>query len=86
MGKEIEAVVGVARHATKHFARAVDEEIYVLHSRECLDHLATYTSNLNDCEVARRTREHVEASLLRRLQDNPTAVQIDERGRLERCH
>lgn len=36
---KIEAIVGVKRHPTQHWARAVSEEekIYILHSRDCLD-------------------------------------------------
>lgn len=36
---EIEAIVGVARHQSKHFARAVSAErkVYILHSQGCLD-------------------------------------------------
>lgn len=36
---EIESIVGVSRHPTEHYARAVsaEEQVYILHSRECLD-------------------------------------------------
>lgn len=35
----IEAIVGVPRHATKHYGRAVPSErcVYILHSSECLE-------------------------------------------------
>ncbi len=34
---EIEAIVGIERHATKHYARAVSAEqtVYILHSQAC---------------------------------------------------
>lgn len=36
---EIEAVVGVSRHATEHWGRAVsaEETVYILHSQACKD-------------------------------------------------
>ncbi len=37
--EDIERVVGVRRHATEHWARAISEEqvVYVLHPVSCLD-------------------------------------------------
>lgn len=36
---EIEAIVGVSRHQSQHYARLVsaEQKVYVLHSRGCLD-------------------------------------------------
>ncbi len=36
---EIEGIVGVPRHATEHWARAVsaEQQVYVLHSAQCRD-------------------------------------------------
>lgn len=36
---EIEAIVGIKRHQSQHYARAVstEQKVYVLHSRGCLD-------------------------------------------------
>lgn len=36
---EIERLVGVTRHATEHYGRAVsaEEQVYVLHSQQCKD-------------------------------------------------
>jgi len=44
---QIEQIVGVQRHQTEHFARAVSAEqtVYILHSRECRDS----TPDLRDC-------------------------------------
>lgn len=38
--QDIERSVGVKRHATEHWARAVhiEERVYILHSQECKDH------------------------------------------------
>lgn len=37
--EDIERIVGVPRHPTEHYARAVSAEqtVYVLHSQKCLD-------------------------------------------------
>jgi len=37
--EDIEAIVGVPRHETQHYARAVSAEqtVYILHSHECLN-------------------------------------------------
>lgn len=44
---QIETIVGVPRHATRHYARAVSAEqtVYILHPEECR---ATY-DDLRDC-------------------------------------
>lgn len=44
---KIEAIVGVPRHATEHYGRAVsaEETVYILHSQECKDSIA----DLRDC-------------------------------------
>lgn len=36
---EIEKIVGITRHPTRHYARAVSSEqtVYILHPQECLD-------------------------------------------------
>jgi hypothetical protein len=36
---DIERIVGVPRHATEHWGRAVsaEQQVYILHSQECLD-------------------------------------------------
>jgi hypothetical protein len=36
---EIERIVGIERHATRHYARAVSSEqvVYILHSQRCKD-------------------------------------------------
>ncbi len=38
-GSEIERIVGIERHATEHYGRAVSAEgvVYILHSQQCKD-------------------------------------------------
>lgn len=49
--KDIERIVGVKRHATEHWARAVSAEqiVYILHSAECKAHY----SDLRRCLYSR---------------------------------
>lgn len=44
---EIEGIVGVERHPTNHYARAVSSEqtVYILHSQQCVDR----GQDLRDC-------------------------------------
>ena len=74
----IEAIVGVERHATQHFARAVTSErvVYVLHSHECLAEHA----DLRDCDFStaldRGIEHHIPWSGWRRVPNRPVRVQI----------
>lgn len=47
---EIERLVGVERHPTRHYARAVSAEqvVYILHPVKCRDH----TPDLRDCRFS----------------------------------
>lgn len=47
---DIERIVGVQRHPTEHWGRAVSAEqrVYILHSQECLDG----PFDLRDCEFS----------------------------------
>jgi hypothetical protein len=63
---EIERIVGVPRHATEHWGRAVSDEqrVYILHSRECLDsgidlRYCAYSVALDDGIDPRRWTEDV---------------------------
>lgn len=46
-----ESVVGIKRHETDHYARAVSSEqrVYILHSQECLD----IFDDLRDCPISK---------------------------------
>lgn len=48
---QIEEIVGVVRHPTRHLGRAVSDEerVYILHSRECRDS----TPDLRHCPYSR---------------------------------
>lgn len=74
---QIEAIVGVERHQTRHYARAVSAEqtAYVLHSRECL----TSRVDLRECLFSLALDRGIEIS--RWTQDAAVHVHI-ERGRL----
>lgn len=45
--EDIERIVGIQRHQSRHYARAVSAEqaVYILHSQECRDRYA----DLRDC-------------------------------------
>ena len=49
--EHIEAIVGIQRHATQHYGRAVsaEERFYILHSGECFGTLV----DLRQCEFSR---------------------------------
>ena len=57
--EEIERVVGVRRHATLHFGRAVsgEQRVFVLHSEECV----ASTADLRKCEYSVALDRGIEA-------------------------
>lgn len=73
---EIERIVGVLRHPTKHWARAVSEEqtVYILHSQECKD----TQDDLRDCQFSIALEAGLEDvwKYWEDLQDTPVAVRI----------
>lgn len=73
----IEGILGIERHRTKHYARAVSAEqtVYVLHSRECL----TSGIDLRGCLFSVALDRGID--LDRWTEDEPAHVVI-ERGRL----
>lgn len=46
---QIELIVGLPRHPTRHFGRAVGARFYILHSKECKDS----GIDLRDCAYSR---------------------------------
>lgn len=76
--RRIEAIVGVERHKTQHFARAVTNErvVYILHSHECLASHA----DLRDCAFSialdRGIEHHIPWSGWRRVPDRPVRVEV----------
>jgi hypothetical protein len=80
--QSIEAIVGVERHATEHYGRAVsgEQEVYVLHSQACRE----TTPDLRDCAFSvaldRGIEHHVPWSSWRRLLDRPVLLHIRHDG------
>ncbi len=78
----IEGIVGVARHATDHYARAVSAEqtVYILHSQACIDSGV----DLLECEYTRALSRGIEQQLpwasWRRVQDRPVRLHIHYDG------
>jgi len=76
--EDIEEIVGVERHATEHFARAVSAEqrVYVLHSKACLDSGV----DLRECEYSVALDRGIEHFIpwwgWRRVQDQPVRVEV----------
>lgn len=71
---QIEKIVGVQRHQTRHYARAVSAEqmIYILHSRDCLDS----GLDLRDCEFSLALDNGIGA--LTGCQDRPVFVAVED--------
>ena len=59
--EEIEGIVGVTRHATQHWGRAVSAEqtVYILHSQECLDDPEW---GLQDCPYSRALDQGIDTA------------------------
>jgi hypothetical protein len=82
----IEAKVGAKRYPTMHIARAVsaEETVYVLHSSECIDDIASRTSDLSQCPFARALDAGIDEAVWADFQDVPVHVVISpEWGDLE---
>ena len=77
---KIEGIVGIDRHPTKHYGRAVSAEqtVYVLHSKVCLGN----TPDLRDCGYSLALDEGIDVD--RWVQDVPVEL-IIESGRLVPC-
>ena len=81
---EIEAIVGMPRHDTEHYGRAVPNEqtVYVLHSRQCQQSMA----DLRDCPYSVALDWGIEAvgvwSLWADRQDVPVLLAITADGLL----
>ena len=74
---QIESIVGVPRHRTQHWARAVSAEqtVYILHSQECV----TSGVDLRECLFSRALDRGINAS--RWAEDVPVHVHV-KAGRL----
>ncbi|WP_402465741.1 hypothetical protein [Isoptericola aurantiacus] len=82
--QDIEAIVGVKRHPTDHYGRAVsaEEQVYVLHSAAC----KVSTPDLRDCPYSIALDRGITANgtwnSWRRLLDRPVVLHIRYDGTL----
>lgn len=73
----IEEIVGVKRHPTDHYGRAVSDEqtVYILHSQQCKD-----TTDLRDCPFSLvldlGIKHHYPWTGWRRVQDQAVKLEI----------
>jgi len=70
--EDIERIVGVPRHETQHYARAVSAEqtVYILHSRECLNS----GRDLRDCPLSLALDNGID--LTEWVEDQPVPVMV----------
>lgn len=70
----VEEIVGVKRHITRHYARAVSAEqtVYILHSQECLDS----GIDLRDCRFSVALDRGIEEDDWFDVEDQPVVVRI----------
>lgn len=71
---EIERIVGVPRHATEHWGRAVSvaETVYVLHSQECRDS----GRDLRACRFSLALDRGIDAGAWDGWEDAPVRLEI----------
>lgn len=71
--QDIERIVGVRRHPTKHWAKAVsvEQEVFILHSADCL----ASTPDLRDCLFSLALDNGID--VLRWEEDEATEVEIE---------
>jgi hypothetical protein len=77
---QIEQIVGVERHSTRHFARAVSAEqiVYILHSAKCRDS----GRDLRECLFSVALDNGVRESDWAGHEEQPIRVSIDAEQRL----
>lgn len=79
--EDIERIVGVARHQTKHYGRAdsAEETVYVLHSRDCKDS----GIDLRDCPYSIALDRGIHMDRWSNYQDRPMELWVSAgNGRL----
>jgi hypothetical protein len=76
--ERIEEIVGVRRHPTEHWARAVsaEEKVYVLHSQECRNSGV----DLRLCDFSYALDEGLHWGDWNGLEDVPVKVSVTEDG------
>lgn len=77
---QVERIVGVPRHATRHFARAVSAQqtVYILHSQRCLDK----TDDLRECWFSRALDNGTDVRVWAGHEDVAVRVTINEAQQL----
>lgn len=77
---QIEQIVGVERHPTRHYARAVSAEqtVYILHSHRCKDRGV----DLRECLFAVASGKGIDEDDWSDMEDRPVQVTINRSGRL----
>ena len=75
---EIEKIVGVPRHPTEHWAKAVssEERVYILHSVACLES----SEDLRSCEYSRALDNGIREVRMDWPEDVPLKVKILRSG------
>ncbi|MCZ2837159.1 hypothetical protein [Modestobacter sp. VKM Ac-2985] len=75
---EIEEIVGVDRHPTEHWGRAVSAEqtVYILHSEACL----ASGVDLRDCEFSVALDSGIDMRDWSKREDQPVQLGIDADG------
>lgn len=78
--EEIEQIVGIERHETRHYARAVSAEqvVYILHSRKCL----AAERDLRECLFSLALDNGIDEYDWSDMEDRPVRVTINSRQRL----
>lgn len=78
--EDIERIVGVERHPTRHYARAVsaEETVYILHSHRCKDR----GIDLRECLFSKALDKGIDPEDWVGAMDRPVQVSISRSGRL----
>lgn len=80
-GDEIEEIVGIARHPTRHYACASSSEqvVYILHSQACKEQ----RDDLRDCLFSLALTSHgIDEHDWVGMEDQPVRVTVSRRNRL----
>lgn len=79
LSEHIERIVGVERHETAHYGRAVfaEQVFYILHSRQCF----TSTNDLRTCEFSIALDRGIDLGIWGPLQDQAVLLTV-RRGHL----
>lgn len=80
----IEKIVGAERHPTEHIGRAVSEEqqLFILHSVECVESLAMRTSDLRQCPFSLALDDGLNAEEWADSQDAAVHLALTDEGRV----